>query len=63
MPKKVKERPYSDETLIEAISCIKNSTLTYRAASVKYNIPIATLCDKVKQRGPIGSGKTDELNM
>ena len=34
---------YSEEDLLRAVTEIKNGTCTYRAASAKYGIPIATL--------------------
>ena len=42
MKRKARER-YSENDLIKAIAEVKNGTCTYRKASEKYGIPIATL--------------------
>ena len=49
MKRKQREK-YSDDNLLRAIAEIKNKKHTYRAASNKYGIPIATLSDKVQQK-------------
>ena len=50
---------YSEDDVLRTIADIKNSVSTYRAASEKYHIPIATLSDKVKQQVPLSSNIGD----
>ena len=58
MPKvKAKKRLYTEENLINAVAAVKNKTHTYREASELFNVPLATICDKVKERVPLLLGK------
>ena len=61
MKRKARER-YSENDLIKAIAEVKNGTCTYRKASEKYGIPIATLCDKIKLRVQV-TAKTGMYNI
>ena len=46
---------HKEEDLVRAVAEIKNGHATYRSVSEKYGIPIATLCDKVKNRVAVSS--------
>mgnify|MGYP001950179783 CR=1 FL=1 len=48
-------KKYTEENLLRAVAEVKNGTSTYRAAAEKYNVPLATICDKVKNRMPIST--------
>lgn len=54
MAPKRKRKTYSDEDLLAAIAAVKNGA-SYRKTSLKYNIPVMTLCDKVNNRVPLVS--------
>lgn len=41
--------------ILEAIQKIKNNLITYREASVKYNIPKTTLFSLVRSKDPMSS--------
>ena len=34
--------------LREAVASVKNKSLSYKKASEKYNVPVATICERVK---------------
>ena len=53
--KRKQKLKYSEDDILNAIAEIKNRNCSYRTASLKYNVPIATLCDKIKQRVPLSS--------
>lgn len=54
MPPPKKRRNYSNDDLMAAIAEIKSGK-SYRQTSTKYNIPVMTLSDKVKNRVPLVS--------
>ena len=54
---KRKPKAYTREDLINAVSSITMKRLTYREASRMYNVPKATLVDKIKERVPLFGGK------
>ena len=45
-----KEKSYTNEDLVQALSDIKSGNLSAREASVKYKIPRSTLGDKITGR-------------
>ena len=54
MPRRKGEKiSYTEETMLSAVASIKNGTMSYRVASRTYGVPIATLCDKIKNRVPL----------
>jgi len=54
MKRKPREK-YTEEDILRAVADIKNGICTYRTASEKYRIPVATLCNKVKGKVPLSS--------
>ena len=51
---KRKERvKYTEDDLLKAVADVKSGTSSYRQASRKYGVPIATLSDKIKLKVPL----------
>ena len=62
MPRKKGDaRAYSETALVGAVASVKNKTLSYKKASEKFNVPVATICDRIKQRVPIEFTKPGRL--
>ena len=59
--KKGQARAYTETALREAVASVKNKSLSYKKASEKYNVPVATICDRVKQRVAIEFSKPGML--
>ena len=55
--KKGQARAYTETALREAVASVKNKSLSYK----KYNVPVATICDRVKQRVAIEFSKPGML--
>ena len=52
IPKRQRKK-YSNEDILNGVASIKNGKLSYREASQKYGIPIATLSNKIKGKVPL----------
>ena len=58
MPKsKLINRTYTKEDVIRAVAAIEDGQKSYREAAGAYNVPLATLCDRIKRRVPLAPSK------
>ena len=61
--KKGEKRKYNEDDIIQAVANIQNKSMTYREASDSFKVPMATLCDRIKQRFPLNPGRPGEFNL
>lgn len=53
---------YSDSALKKAIEAVRSKRMTYRSASEAFQVPIATLCNKIKNKHPMRPGGLTALS-
>lgn len=54
-------RRYTEDDVLQAVAAVQNGTMKYREASAKYNIPLSSLCDRIKQRVPLTPSHGGEI--
>ena len=59
--KRGKKREYTANDVLSTVAEIQAGTLKYREAANKYGVPIATLCDRIKNRVPLEPSRTGNV--